>query len=470
MPRRTTHPGVSVSRRKRDGFYQLEWMPVGGTKRAYQVLDTRNRRAAVKEAEQLSADLAEARREFAELAAAGTEALAHRWNVESCIADWLARPDIKASTRKTARTDIATLREYCRAHEISYLDEITFGLLDQFRSRLAELDLSATTKNKRLRTAGMFLEWCKGKLRIATNPMHIGKIDGFKVRHRGSDERWISAPDRKALWDACNSTQERLMLALTMLAGLRSAEATHLTWGHWHDHVAPQELDITYTEPDELDPEGWDPKTGIRVVPLIWAELPELLDLWRAETAFGTGPDDPIIADPRTGKRYRLLPDSLYKRLHRETRVRFTWQIGRRVACALAVIHTGRLTGREWTLKEHEQVFGHRGQTATDYYFDPLLPRRRREEHDYLARTTADAEDEWHQDAVAEQAGPTRRGFSVPLAKELLKGLLSAKKISNLALSRHKDMPSDVAIGKWLVEGASVPNWFWTAVSVLLAK
>ena len=460
MPARTSHPGVTVAKR-RDGRFQLEWLPISATRRACKVLDIRNRRDAIREAEGLSTALAEERRRYQQLVAEGTDQLAARYRIDACLDEWIERPNTKASTQRTSKADTANFRDYCAANGLTYLDEITFGFLSEFRTHLASHQgLAAYTKNKRLRRPGEFLEWCKGKVRLAVNPMHIGKIEGFyDKRRRSNDDRWISASDRAALNDACTSTQERLMVALTMLVGLRNAEATHLKWGHWHQHVTPQELDVTYTVPDEIDPEGWDPKNGLRVVPLVWPEVVELLELWRSETAFGREDDDPILADPKTGRRYRQLPVALYRRLQRATGVKFTWQIGRRVACALAVIHAGRLTGREWTQKEHEQVFGHSGQTATAYYFDALLPRRRREESDFL--TSIDSSPS----VSVSRAGA---GFSTALAKLLLKHLMDSSGTSRLALSRNECLPSDVAIGKWLREGKSVAPWFWDAVKFFI--
>src|SRR5690606_8487949 len=86
---------------------------------------------------------------------------------------------------------------------------------------------------------------------------------------------------------------------------------------------------------------------------------PRFQHVFRAiETPYGRDKDDPILVDPATGKPYRMLPKQLMERIQREVERKWTYQIGRRIACSLAVIHAPRLTGHPWASTTTRPISG----------------------------------------------------------------------------------------------------------------
>ncbi|MGE0434031.1 MAG: hypothetical protein AB7S36_17380 [Planctomycetota bacterium] len=385
-----------------------------------------------------------------------------RWPIAGSIQDWLDRPNIKSSTRESARAMIKPLQELVREKNLEFLDEITFDHGLELRVRLQERvdseQWSPNTANDSLTAARGMLEWCRKKLRVPLNTFRIGEIESFPTQPSSPPVRYLAPHDRQRLLAACNNTQERLIYNLTTLVGLRNAEAAHLKWGNFISDVTPPELDIRYSEPDEDDPEGWDPKTGERIVSLHWPETIQLLKLWRSETAHAIEPDAPILADPVTGKAYRHLPKRLHQRLQRETSLPWTPQVGRRIACTLMVVHAHRLTGEPWSVIDHQQHFGHSASTANNYYIDRKLNRVRRWEAD----PTPSDEDEG-----VGQLPPT--GFSVDLARQLLEFCIRSRGCSRNALARAAGVSFN-AVKKFFNGGQSVPAWYWRALSWLSSQ
>ena len=170
---------------------------------------------------------------------------------------------------------------------------------------------------------------------------------------------------------------------------------------------------------------------------------------------------------------------ALRQRIQRTTETKWTFQVGRRIATTLSIIHSERLTGSTWSQRDYESHFGHSAQTAADYYHHPHLTRNRRIEEDFLAGRSK----------VSGQAQATQHwpGLTVDLARSILSDLLTTHDMNPYSLScalraecssqdtknsgagHDLDGPSNVAIAKFL-DGrtTSVPRWFWIAVAKLV--
>ena len=407
--------------------------------------------------------------EVRERAAVEEETLAEgrrvRWPVAGCIDDWVARPRIKESSRETCRATIKPFREFASAKQIQFLDELTFDHGLEYRELLqGRIDAgtwASDTANGSLVAAKSMLTWCRKKLRIPVNPFTIGEIEGFDTRRRSPPIRYLPPHDRARLLAACKTTQEKLIFSLTTLAGLRNAEVVHLRWGHFVRDVQPPELDVRHSEPDEDDPAGWDPKTGERVVAVYWPETVELLEQWNAETPHGRGAADPIVANPTTGKPYETLPKRFHQRLQRDTGLKWTAQVGRRIACSLMVVSAHRLTGEPWSQVQHEQHFGHSSATASGYYLDRHLNRVRRMEE---AVDEPDTEASGKDDGI--EGADAHPGFSLSLAKQLLLSCLENRNYSRNKLAREVGVSFN-AIKKYFDVGKSIPAWYWHAIDLL---
>ena len=180
------------------------------------------------------------------------------------------RVDWKPATRAFYGHTARNLREHFGSDK--RLDEITAGAADEWKSRLAELDLSRNTILRRCTAAATIFRGAVRRKLIVENPF-VG-LGGLVQRNR---ERmaFISESDARRVLEACPSATWRAAFALARWGGLRvPSELVQLRWQDVNWDTGRFTVRATKTEHNR--------DQGIRLVPLFPEVRGPLLELFEA--------------------------------------------------------------------------------------------------------------------------------------------------------------------------------------------
>ena len=379
-----------------------------------------------------------------------------RWRVDSSIDDWL-KSYSSAKTRSTNTHRIKPFKTWCLGR-CEFADDLTLNHAREFHDQVGGLpDISDRMRQWHWQAAGTFLSWMVNEDRLSENPIQRAKRGSFikkgaKERTLGKRIHVVHRAERTRLMAACRGAMERVLLVLYNSIGLRASEACHLRWRDFKEHTDPPRLAILHT-PER----NHFVKTGERLVPVLEADVLELLREWRNQSPFNA-PDDWIFVQP-DGQPFDEPPREWIEHLQ-STVTHWTPTIGRHTACSVFPLNAERLTGRRWTELEHSQIFGHNFKTSLQYYITEQLV-----DLASLEREQADEEDT-SCPTIDSCSADHRAGFTVELARRLLRRLLDLTSTTINALAPEIGVGSRT-ISKWLSTGKALPPWYWDAVGRL---
>jgi len=228
-----------------------------------------------------------------------------------------------------------------KATGLARRENAKFGWLGRKRLRKT---VSQRTINYELQVLHTFFAWAIATNQMLTNPVSV--VERFRIPKRALP-KFLTAEELKKLFEVANEAERRLFMTI-LLTGMRSGEATHLTWSD-----VSFELGVIFIQ--EHPEMNWKPKTDERVIPMS-VPVRDLLML-----QFASRTSDTLVFPNRVGNRDKHILSKL-KKLCRKARIKTT------TVHALRHSFGAHLRMAGVSLADIGDLLGHRDLATTQIY------------------------------------------------------------------------------------------------------